>query len=383
VDRTSELNLLRQLIDTLDRKTHREGDRERLVDVRLYTDPARFAQERERWHSAAPNLAAHASELPAPGDFVTREVLGQPVLLVRGDDGRARAFLNVCRHRGARVERSAKGRCRRFVCPYHAWSYGRDGALAGVRLPGAFPGLDRATSGLTELPCTEHAGFLWVAPRPGTEGALEPALAALLTEVEALGPERPTLLAWSSRVWAANWKLLVEGGIESYHFAVAHKGTVGPLFVDTGSQHSTRGRHARLVLPRRSLRALRASGQPEAEWRLVAHANVLYSLAPNAVILVQDGHYVIILMTPLAVDLTRVDIATVGRGSTEGGLSGKARAFLQANHDFTVRTLEEDFVIGEEIQQGLTTGANRHLRFGAVETALMDFHDALEQALAP
>jgi len=376
MDRTLERELIRATLRALDAGPAHGDAPDTRVPVGIYLDEDRFTREREAWHETAPNLLAHASELPSPGDFVTRDLLGKPVILVRGDDGRVRALLNVCRHRGATVELREQGRCTRFVCPYHAWTYHRDGALAGVPLPEGFPSLDVASTRLAELPCEEVAGLIWVAPRPGGSAELDPHLRALLSEVEGLGPDEPTLFARSSQVWRANWKLLVEGGLESYHFAVAHRNTVGPLFVGTGSTYARFGDHFRLVLPRRSMKIL--AGRPEEEWRIVEHANVLYILRPNVSILVQDGHYVLITMNPVSVDETRVDMATIGR-PTDGG---KAAAFLQANHDFTVRTLEEDFVLGEQIQRGLASGANTHLRFARFESALRDLHDGLDAALA-
>ena len=106
--RELELELVRKCLEA--RGVGRaEGGR---VPVRAYLDPERFEQELDAWHRAHPNLVAHGSELPEPGDFLTRHLLGRPVLLVRGDDGRVRASLNVCRHGGATVELREAGRTR-------------------------------------------------------------------------------------------------------------------------------------------------------------------------------------------------------------------------------------------------------------------------------
>jgi len=378
MDRPSELELIRDTLRGLDEGVPL-GDGDTTVHVERYLDPDRFERELDARHRRRLHLAAHASELAEPGDFVTRDVLGAPALLVRGDDGAARAFLNVCRHRGATVERREQGRCKRFVCPYHAWTYDRDGALAHVRLREGFPSLDERAAGLTPLACEEAGGFVWVCPDPSLRPTLDASVRAMLAEVEALGPARPSLFARASRVWRANWKILVEGGLESYHFKIAHRDTVGPFFGDTASRYERLGECFRMILPRRTLPSLR--DRPEAEWRLVEHANVLYTLPPNASVLVQDGHFVMISMTPLSVDRTRVDLATVGRAPEGPEHSDRAKAFLQGNHDFTVRTLEEDFVIAEQIQRGLSTGANTHLRFAGFERALREFHEGLEREL--
>jgi phenylpropionate dioxygenase-like ring-hydroxylating dioxygenase large terminal subunit len=159
------------------------------------------------------------------------------------------------------------------VCPNHAWTCARDGQLGSVPLQQGFPTLDRSSTRLAELACEEVAGFVWVAPSLDFDGALDAEARALLAEIEGLLPAGPVQFARSTRDWAANWRILVEGGLESYPFTVAHRQTVGPLFVDTGSTGERFGAHCRQVLPRRSMRTL--AERPEAEWRLVEHANVL------------------------------------------------------------------------------------------------------------
>ncbi len=377
MDRDLEIALIKR---SLERTTPRAEGPDSTVDVALYTDAERFERELDARHRRSLNVVAHASELPAPGDFLTRDVVGAPAIVVRDDEGRARAFLNVCRHRGATVELREKGHCKRFVCPYHAWTYGRDGALASVRHREGFPSLKQADAGLVELACEEAGGFVWVCPDPTQRPTLDAELVSLLAEIDGLGPKSPRLFARTTRLWKANWKLLVEGGLESYHFKIAHRATVGPLFGDTTSQHARVGASFRLLLPRRTLSSL--AERPEAEWKITEHANVLYMMHPNVSVLVQDGHYALLTMDPVSPGETRISVATVGRGPAGEDYGGKARAFLQANHDFTVKTLDEDFVIAEQIQRGFATGANTSLRFASFEDALRDFHASLDEELA-
>ncbi len=374
MDRPTQLRLMRAaLADNVPL-----GD-EHAIDIAEYLDPQRFERERDVEFRTRVNLVAHSSEVAKPGAFVTRDVVDTPVLIARGDDGIVRAFLNVCRHRGATVELRERGQCKRFVCPYHAWSYDRCGSLVSVRHREGFPSLRQGETGLVELSCEERGGLIWVCPDPTCRGVLDPDCCELLDEVAALGPEHPHLYARESRVWRANWKLIVEGGLESYHFKIAHRNTVGSLFTDTGSIYEGIGDHVRLVLPRTTMASLREV--PEAEWNLLEHANVLYTLVPNASILVQNGHYVLIVLHPLAVDATRVELATVSRMPGDNGYSTREQEFLHNNHTFTVRTLHEDFTIAEQIQRGLATGANQTLRFARFESALRDFHAGLERRL--
>lgn len=377
MNRDKELELLAaSLKRTLDKERPLEGE-ETLVPTTDYTDAARFERERERVFRRELNVVALSSALAEPGDFITAEVVGAPVLVSRGDDGQLRAFLNVCRHRGATVEPRASGRCKRFVCPYHAWTYNNDGSLHKVRHKDGFPTLQPQDHGLVELRCVEAAGLVFVCPTPGLEP--EPLPAALVGELEQMLGPRPTAYARTTRDWAANWKIIVEGGIESYHFSVAHKRTIAPFFTDTLSTWEAIGPHTRSVLPKRSIASL--AERPRDEWRIREHTHVVYTIHPNALILMQKTHFDLILMTPVAVDRTRIEVLTVGNAPESGEVSERARAFLQQNHGFSLLTLDEDFEIGEQIQRGLATPANTHFRFARFEDALSAWRARLEAAL--
>ncbi len=375
-----EAELLAQCIELANaNKPFMEGGEETLVPVTNYTDERRFERELELLRRS-PNLVAHASRLADPGDFVTRQLGGAPVLLVRGDDGQVNAFLNVCRHRGATVETRPAGRCKRFVCPYHAWTYRTDGQLDRVRHVEGFPSLDIAETSLTRLPCFEAGGFVWVTPTPervpspSGAGALPPALVDELAWLECEGLE---VLDSEARVWNANWKLIVDGGLESYHFKVAHRDTIAGLFLDNVSTFEPIGDHIRSVLPRASVLTL--EDEPRSEWRLRQHANVLYSLFPNASLLVQEDHVVLITMTPVSVSETRIELSSL---VPAGPRSERADDYFRANHAFTVKTLEEDFGIAEQIQRGAQTGANEHYRFARFELALSRWHSMFDAKLA-
>ncbi|MCA9634017.1 MAG: Rieske 2Fe-2S domain-containing protein [Myxococcales bacterium] len=365
------------LATSLERATHNQrplkGD-EVLVATRDYTDEARFERERERVFRRALNLVTLSSRVARPGDFITAEVVGAPVLVARGNDGRLRAFLNVCRHRGATVELRSSGNCKRFVCPYHAWTYENTGQLRRVRHQEGFPTLRMEQHGLVELPCQEAAGLVFVCPTPNSSPP--PLPEALVEELEqVLGP-CPTVHASTTRAWAANWKLVVEGGIESYHFKIAHKDTIASVFGDTNSTWEPIGKHLRSVLPKASI--LELQGLPREGWSLREHTHVVYTLHPNAMILLQKSHFDLIVLTPLAVDSTQIEVLTVGAAPPQGDLSPQARAFFDKNHAFSLRTLDEDFAIAEQIQRGLHTGANTHFRFARFEDALSHWRAQLD-----
>ncbi len=119
-----------------------------LVDRRIFADREIYELERERLFARCWLYLGHECEIPNPGDFVTRYMGEEPVILCRDQNGKLRAHLNLCRHRGNRVCRADRGNTKLFTCSYHGWSYTSDGKLALVPKVDAFKGLEREKWGL-------------------------------------------------------------------------------------------------------------------------------------------------------------------------------------------------------------------------------------------
>src|SRR3954468_2277900 len=111
---------------------------EHVVDNRLYVDPHAFELERERIFERCWSFYCHESEVAQPGQYLTREVAGNPIVVVRNTTGALRAFYNTCRHRGALVADQPQGRCATLRCRYHWWNYSLDGELLNVPGPEAY-----------------------------------------------------------------------------------------------------------------------------------------------------------------------------------------------------------------------------------------------------
>jgi len=342
-----------------------------------YYCPEIFALEREHISHSLPQIAAHATELPEPGSFLTLEIAGRPVLLIRDGDGRVRAFYNVCRHRGAQLVAQETGCKQRFSCPYHAWTWNNAGDLIGVpHEKSGFPGLKREEFGLHKIACEEYADWVWVSLAAGEAIDVADHLGGLAQEFTAMLGGEQVIFESSTRDIAANWKLLVEGGIESYHFRVAHKDTIAPLFLDNLSSYQCIDRHIRSILPRSSLTELKE--QPSEHWDISRHANILYSLFPGSQFLIQEDHFIWIQGTPLAPDRTRLRLSTIIPAQAN---TPEAQKYWQRNHDLTMMTLDEDFELAEGIQKGLESGANTHLNFGRFEGALTRFSAFVDEAI--
>jgi len=184
-----------------------------------------FALERDRLFMRSWQLVCHVSEVKNPGDYATLDLMGERAMVIRGKDGQLRAFVNVCRHRAARVVSGEKGSCQtHIVCPYHGWTYGLDGKLKAVPAETSFPGLKKAKLGLVPLDIEVFMGLVFI--RFSNSG---PAMAEILApyrdmlahyrieEMEPIGP-----IWW--RELDVDWKNVMDNYLEGYHVPVGHPG---------------------------------------------------------------------------------------------------------------------------------------------------------------
>jgi phenylpropionate dioxygenase-like ring-hydroxylating dioxygenase large terminal subunit len=209
-----------------------------------YTSPEFYAREMERIFARGWHFVGRADELAAPGDYQTVDTVVGPLVLLRDGAGRVGAFANTCRHRGARLL-DGRGRCRTIVCPYHAWTYGPDGALLGAPGMQDHPSFDRADWGLTRVRCESWQGFLFVSVEDGGPRLVE----HLGDLVEKLGGYRFEDMVCVRRLdydVACNWKLLVENAMEEYHTGTVHHASLGQQHA---VQETTRGHWDAIYIP--------------------------------------------------------------------------------------------------------------------------------------
>jgi phenylpropionate dioxygenase-like ring-hydroxylating dioxygenase large terminal subunit len=352
---------------------------ERLQPVTSYLDPARFAAEQALFRRL-PVVVAASAELPSPGDFVTHDWSGLPLLIARGEDGQARVMLNVCRHRGTRLVGSAstpeRGCRRALVCPYHAWSYGCDGAFRGAPDRAHFPSLERAPddSGLTTLPSEERHGLIWAVLTRDAPLDVAGWLGRLDDDLAALELRRHSLFRPLSLEKRLNWKLAFDVFLEAYHLKYAHARSIYKYFFDNLGIFERVGRHMRNLFPKRSL--AEDSFTDRSVNKLRDHANVLYTLLPNCFLLAQPDHVSFVQVWPAELDRTRVVVSTLLPPAP-----AHEPAYWDKNVDIFLGAIEEDYALGESIQAGLASGANRHLRFGRAEQSLAWFHEEIDALL--
>ena len=200
-------------------------ERAQAMPKSVYVSPE-FAEAEQRHIFAQDWLCAgRADALKEPGDYLTMEIAGEPVIILRDRDGALRGMSNVCRHRMSTLL-EGRGRVRAIVCPYHAWTYNLDGSLRGAPAMTLNETFCKDQVRLPAIRVADWHGWIMVTLNPDA-----PDVHARLRDVEALvGHLDMGSYAETFREefrWATNWKVLAENFMESYHLPACHAGTIG------------------------------------------------------------------------------------------------------------------------------------------------------------
>ena len=204
----------------------RPFDDARAMPPRVYTSDAFLAlEQREIFHKQW-LCVGRASTLSNPGDYLSAQIDGQPIVVLRNEQGELRGLSNVCLHRMS-VLLEGRGNVRRIVCPYHAWNYTLDGTLAGAPMMERQAGFCKESYQLPSIRCETWQGWIYV--------TLDPDLPSVATQLEELtqliepyGMSDYVETFYEEHVWDTNWKILAENFMESYHLPMLHRATVGP-----------------------------------------------------------------------------------------------------------------------------------------------------------
>jgi len=362
-----DATVVQRILDHIDNKTTDLGDSVWREPVANYRCPERFAAEMRVLRSLPTGFCPSAA-LPEAGSFVARNAAGTPLLAVRDGEGRARVFRNACRHRGTQVADGA-GCKKAFVCRYHGWTYGLDGALRHLPHEYGFPGFDKQRHGLVEVESVERHGIVFA--KQGDDPA-----AALDTLPELISPAY-RLLVTNERDIPANWKVLVESFLEGYHIRATHTSTFYPLQFDNLNVVERFGRNNRIAFPYRAVHKLR--GAPPEQQSAAGVLTYVYHLFPNVMVATFPERMFLVVLEPLAIDCTKqiTYLLTSGDdGDTE------IQDALQRGSELVDAGATEDREVVCAIQRGLDSGANEYFEFGLFEHAIGHFHRSLHAALA-
>jgi phenylpropionate dioxygenase-like ring-hydroxylating dioxygenase large terminal subunit len=193
------------------------------LESRFYTDPEIFELEKKEIFYKSWVCLGHQCVISEPGQYFVARIVDQEILIVRGKQGEIRAFHNACRHRGHRLA-SKSGKCKRFVCPYHAWTYDTSGQLIGAPNSKNLGDLEISEISLNPVRLEILAGAIFANLDPDA-----PAMAEVFGNVEAeILAAKPNiadqeLVTDNPYPHRCNWKASVENFTECYHCGPVHK----------------------------------------------------------------------------------------------------------------------------------------------------------------
>ncbi len=319
-------------------------DRASTIPSSWYTDKVLYEAELKSVFSNTWQLAARTDQVAQPGQYITTDIAGEPIVVVRGNDGVLRAFFNVCRHHAAAVMTEPQGNAAQLRCPYHGWTYSLEGELKGTPDFSGVCEFDRARNGLVPVELLEWENWIFV--------KLQRSEFSFTTDLtDQIKPLGLGNLHWFERRhyhFDCNWKVFVDNYLDGgYHVPYLHKGLDSVLdysnyLIENGAYHCLQwspmvsaGAEAQTGAVRKGDRAL------------------YYWIYPNFMINVYDGVMDTNLVVPRGVDQTVVIFDFYFPDVT----SDEARERNKASVEVGQRIQDEDTAICKSVQRGLNSRA--------------------------
>ena len=342
-----------------------------------YLDPARFQAEMQAVFRRMPVLAGPSAMLGKPREYLAIDITGMPVLLTRTKEGVVNAFANVCRHRGMKLcqSRDPLG-APRIVCPYHAWTYDLDGRLVGLPRPEIFPGLEKQQLGLVRLPCVEAGGLIWVGLDAGHSPDFTSVTGELAADLDAFNMRNLFLFDKAIFKVNANWKLIMDSMLDSYHVTRLHKDSLARFGVDSENMIDRIGPHIRNAAHRGNFERARITHRHGEMRHMMVFSYIGF---PNGILVVSPHYISLGVVRPVAIDRTEIDYYQLyDRPPPDERIAGKMReAFDLMERVFA----KEDYWAAEMCDQGLRSGALQEIQLGGMEIQIRMFHDAVNGCL--
>ena len=318
-----------------------------------YTIPAPWylderIEQLEREHVFGRNWIAigRTDQVAVPGQFFTVELAGEPLVIVRADDGQLRAFYNVCRHHAAAVANATCGVAEHLRCPYHGWTYGLDGSLKGAPEFAGVCNFDRAKNGLVPVRVAVWEQFVFVALNEKTP-SLESFLGDLPARIAPLSLRNIHFFERKTYTLACNWKVYVDNYLDGgYHVPHLHKGLNSVL--DYKAYTIESGNHYCL----QSSPMVTSEGHASFAATRTGDRAWYYWFYPNFMINIYEGVMDTNLVLPLAPDKCLVQFDFFFSDISDAKKKHNAESIAVSD-----RVQDEDVDICESVQRGLRSRA--------------------------
>jgi choline monooxygenase len=364
-----------QILEGLAQVAHSRLEEAFTVPPAIYSDPEVANLELENIFKTdwlCPGLAA---DIPNPGDYLTYDLAGQPIFVIRGKDGVIRTYANVCLHRMMTLLQG-KGCSQRITCPYHGWTYDMEGKVIGAGHMGdRDPEFDKKGYRLAEIRTELWQGWIYVTLNPNA-----PTVASLLKELE---PEvarfkldKYVAVAQQDHLWNTNWKLLTENFMESYHLPVAHRETVGawcPIeetkFPEKVNDNFTWQTFEKDETAKYG-RAHKDNKHLEGKWR---YTSLMPTVFPCHMYVLAADHMWYLTLHPDGADRVRIRFGLAIAPEVHAALGDGLQEWLDSALAFFDKVNAEDKFVVEGIHRGSASPLARPGPFSWMERELHDF----------
>jgi choline monooxygenase len=333
-------------------------ERAKTIPALWYFDPEVYAAERRHVFGRTWQAVGRVDQLRDKGSFIAVSVAGEPILVVRGEDGILRGFFNVCRHRAAQVMNESCGQATRLRCRYHGWTYDLAGRLRGVPEFDGVQDFDRDREGLVSVHAAVWGPLVWV-----YLGDEPPPLAEFISPMPertaGLGMEQLRFVEHREYEIACNWKVFVDNYLDGgYHVNTVHPGLAGVLDY---SQYRTEiaGHTSVQISP------LKPADDPAVGKVRLGDNAYYWWVFPNLMLNLYQGVMDTNLVLPLGPDRCRV-IFDFYFAETEGDA---AKQFIADSIAVAHQVQLEDLGICEEVQKGLGSRSYSTGRFSVKREA--------------
>src|SRR5215216_2666449 len=323
-------------------------DRASTIPSSWYTSKDFYELELKTVFARSWQLAGRVDQVREPGNYVTTDIAGEPIVIVRGNDGVLRAFFNVCRHHAAAVMTETEGKAAQLRCPYHGWTYSLEGELKGTPDFSGVCNFDRAGNGLVPLELAEWENWIFVKLNDRPLSLIDFFGEDLMAQISGL---QLSELHWFERrhySFDCNWKVFVDNYLDGgYHVPYLHKGLDSVLdysnyMIENGKSHClqwspivSEGAEAQTGAVRKGDRAL------------------YYWIYPNFMINWYDGAMDTNLVVPRGVDQTEVIFDFYFPDVMSEGARHRNLASVEVGQ----RIQDEDVAICKSVQRGLNSRA--------------------------
>ncbi len=349
-------------LDRLREEAIKPLEEARSLTFTAYTDEAVYAAEVEKIFSNEWTFVCQAPELAEPGDYYAMSLAGEPVYVMRGSDGELRAFSNICRHRGTQLLDEGFGRVDKYVtCPYHAWAFDLDGELQAIPY-NKLIAVDRAEHRLIQFHCDVWHGLVFVHlgddPKPLAERFAH--MADYVAEFEI--DQFQFASSGEPEYWDANWKLVMENAMESYHLFKVHEPTLESVSPTRGAYYLAGSSEWSLT-----------GGELTYGKKALDKYYVLLSMAPSFVGILTNGSLGWLSAHPMGPGKTMVRSGAIGLKK----VGKRSRSEEKFTRDFFL----EDQQICERVHKGMSSSKGRGGKLVDMERVVTDFHQFLATRL--